>query len=124
MKEMVYRKERKVEILYRGQYKGYKFAILNLGMHPTAYIENKNGFTSYSEADDYAKVHGGFTYRGGAYWDENDPVPYLGWDYGHWCDWAGYLDDYANEGNKKWTTKEILDHVKEAIDSLEAVVEK
>ena len=31
MKEMVYQKSRKIEVLYNGEYKGYKFAILNLG---------------------------------------------------------------------------------------------
>lgn len=53
MKKMVYQAERVgVEVLHNGEYKGYKFAILSLGTHPTAYVENKNGYSSYEEADE------------------------------------------------------------------------
>ena len=41
MKEMVYGNERKCEILESGVYLDHRYAILNLGTHPTAYIEKK-----------------------------------------------------------------------------------
>lgn len=40
-KEMVYQSGRIREVLFRGQYEGYKFAIVNLGTHPVAYVECK-----------------------------------------------------------------------------------
>lgn len=39
MKEMVYGATPKCEVLHHGEYKGYKFYIINLGTHPTAYVE-------------------------------------------------------------------------------------
>ena len=39
IKEMIYQAERKQEIIFDGKYKGYQVYILNLGTHPTAYIE-------------------------------------------------------------------------------------
>ena len=41
MKEMVYGRRKKCKILYSGEYKGHKFAIINLLSHPTAYVELK-----------------------------------------------------------------------------------
>ena len=38
-KQMEYQKERKEEILCEGMYKNFQFYILNLGTHPTAYVE-------------------------------------------------------------------------------------
>lgn len=85
MKEMVYSTDRKIEILYNGEYKGYKFAILNLGTHPTAYVGTKKHFLDYDEANKVIGYipHGGFTYKGNAHGDENDRTEYLGWDYAH-----------------------------------------
>ena len=39
MKEMIYQKDRKVEVLDTGFCYGYLYYILNLGTHPTAYIK-------------------------------------------------------------------------------------
>ena len=41
MKEMVYSSTHTKEVLHSGEYKGYKFCILTLGTHPTAYVECK-----------------------------------------------------------------------------------
>lgn len=102
---------------------GYKFAIISHGAYPTAYVENKNGYMIYYSADKVANVHCGFTYLGNAYWDERDNSLYLGWDYAHYCDWAGYYDDRTNEEMcaKKWTTEEIFNEVKATIKSLSEV---
>lgn len=122
MKEMIYQNNRKIEVIHSGEYAGYKFAILNLGTHPTAYVENKNGFSDYNEANDKTNwlPHGGFTYYGEAYWNKEDKTTYLGWDYAHCTDWASYWSDSENLilNNHKWTTAEIFKEVKSVIHTL------
>lgn len=39
MKEMKYTTTKKIEILDKGNYNGFNYYIMNLGTHPTAYIE-------------------------------------------------------------------------------------
>lgn len=129
MKEMVYQKDRKIQVLYSGEYKGYKFAILNLGVHPTAYIENKNGFYEYDEANEKTYnesfPHGGFTFLGKCYWDENDKTEYLGWDYAHCDDFSGYYTPESGlYDTKQWTTAEIYEDVKKTIDFLALLLKK
>lgn len=128
MKEMIYSANRKMEVLYNGKYKAHKFCIVNLGTHPTAYVENK--FTNLFSYDDdrlyNIDVHGGFTYLDGSYWDKDDCSVYLGWDYGHCWDYAGYFETYAafdDYNYKRWTTTEIFEEVKSVIDQLIAIEE-
>ena len=125
MKEMVYSAKRIAEVLHSGEYKGYKFCILNLGTHPTAYveckIENCNGYDD--ERLDTIKVHGGFTYFDDGFWDKENK--YLGWDYAHCMDYAGYEvmfpECMRSAGAKKWTTTEIYEEVKNVVDQLIAL---
>ena len=128
MKEMIYSANRISEVLHKGQYLGYKFCIMNLGTHPTAYVECKfDDLKSYNDEriDDVA-VHGGFTYLGEAYWDKEDKTTYLGWDYAHYMDYAGYEeifpDDLRNPDEKKWTTTEIFNEVMVVITQLEKIL--
>lgn len=120
---MVYSAKSTTEILHKGQYKGYEFCILNLGTHPTAYVECKlENCSSYEdERLDNISVHGGFTYFGKGYW-ENNEKDYLGWDYAHYMDYAGYElmfpETARSVGNKKWTTSEIFEEVKSVINQL------
>ena len=128
MKEMVYQPTGKQEVLYSGEYKGYKFAIMNLGTHPTAYVENKNGFPYYEEANEETDYlpHGGFTYYGEAYWDKSDKAIYIGWDYGHCGDYMGYYlnaDKAIWNGDRKWATAEIYEDVKKVIDFLSEYID-
>lgn len=124
MKDMVYSADHKVEILHNGEYGGYKFCILNLGTHPTAYVECKLGNckTYDDERLDNIRVHGGFTYFGKAYWDKGDKTHYIGWDYAHCNDYAGYdvmfPESLRSFDSKKWTTAEIFEEVKSVIDQL------
>ena len=122
MKEMVYGNRKKPEVLYSGDYKGHKFAILNLGSHPTAYIENKMAITDcYDCRLDNVGVHGGFTYCDQGYWDEESKkTSWLGWDYAH-CDDYHYSDTPWD--GKQWTTAEIYDEVKSVIEQIIAVEE-
>lgn len=43
IKPMIYKTERKREILAHDAYKGYEFAIISLGTHPCAYIDIPRG---------------------------------------------------------------------------------
>lgn len=122
MKEMVYSDKLKLEILYQGVYKEHKFTILNRGYYPTAYVENKLNITDiFDERIDFVDVHCGFSYWGEAYWDKEDKTSYLGWDYGHICDYNGALP-FAED--KQWTTEEIYEEVKFVIDQLIKLQEK
>ena len=120
MKEMIYgeRKENP-DVLYSGEYKEHKFAILNLGTHPTAYIEDKVGLSGYEDFRlDGVSVHGGFTFYDTGYWgDEHKKISWLGWGYGHSGDFMGYYStDYPfYYSSKQWTTAEIYEEVKSVI---------
>lgn len=130
MKEMIYSAKMKKEVLHSGEYNGHKFCVMNLGTHPTAYIECKlENCNSYGDTRlDAISVHGGFTYLGKAYWDETDKTIYLGWDYAHYMDYAGYetvLPDCLRiTENKKWTTGEIYEEVKNVIDQMRVMLDE
>lgn len=114
MKEMVYGK-RKFEVLHQGEYLGYKFFIVSYGTHPCAYVENKKGYKDY-DCDELldVKVHYGFTFCG-----EKCGVNCIGWDYTHAGDYSSYYenDEYFQD-EKKWTTQEIYEEVKNVIEQL------
>lgn len=123
MKEMIYGERKKQpEVLYSGEYRGHRFAILNLGSHPTAYIENKMNISDY---DDFRleniEVHGGFTFCDTGYWgNESEKISWLGWDYGHYGDFMGYYstDNPFYYHTKQWTTAEIYKEVKSVIEQI------
>ena len=107
------------EILYKGVYKDHNFCICNLCTHPTAYVENKLKHVEdyYDKRFDDVRVHYGFTYIGKNYWDKEDELEYLGWDYAHYGDYtAGFCTNHI--GAKFWTTEEIYEEVKNVIDDL------
>ena len=115
---MIYSLIREVKVLYKGEYKNYKFCIVSLGTHPTAYVECKldNCKSYYDKRILDVKVHGDFTYMGEAYWDTEDQTTYLGWDYSHDGDYCTLLPFTVFE--KRWTTQEIYDQVKSVIEQL------
>lgn len=122
MKEMVYKPKRKMEVLFSGNYLNHKFAILSLGSHPTAYIECKiKDCSNYDDIRlDTIAVHGGFTFFDRSYWSDDETL-YLGWDYGHLCDFAGWMIgncEFEDECLKKWTTSEIYEEVKHVIEQM------
>ena len=122
-REMIYLQERKIQLLYSNIYLGYRYYILNLGTHPTAYVEiSKENFLykiRYIDIEDI-NVHGGLTYsdtdlRIG----ENITLMnswFIGWDYAHSGD---YIDGLVvcNKG-KKWTTLEIIEECKNVIEQI------
>ena len=123
MKEMVYSSKREKTILYEGLYENRKFAIISLGTHPVAYVE-----TTSNEPNDYndeyynsVRVHGGLTFGDKPYWNDNDKTFYVGWDYAHYMDYAGYEMDFPEDlrtDGKRWTTEEIFEDVKSVICQL------
>lgn len=123
MKEMIYSSKREKQILYEGLYENRKFAILSLGTHPTAYVEVRNGepLNYNAEYYDQIKVHGGLTFSDHSYWDDEDNSFYVGWDYAHYMDYAGYEMDFPKDlrtDGKRWTTEEIFEEVKSVIEQL------
>lgn len=123
-KQMVYQIERKIEILCEDTYKGYQFYILNLGTHPTAYIEiprtSKLYGKGYNEIYDMGidiDVHGGLTYSDDHLQTIKQKTWFIGWDYAHTGDY--YCSPYARLLNdKKWTTEEIFEDVVKAIEQI------
>lgn len=119
MKEMKYQAERKKELLDSGKCMGYNYYILNLGTHPTAYIEIPKNHKYYLKDYDEINidVHGGLTYSDNYLIVENEKLTntwFIGWDYAHYGDYYGYdemLPEKIKIGGKKWTTKEIREDV-------------
>lgn len=106
-------------VLATGEHKGYRYYVVNLnGRHPCAYIRVPRGEfpagLNSDVLDSYVDVHGGFTYSESSilYAPYSKDWWYIGWDYGHYRDYAGY---YQNEpegsclrNTKRWTTEEIV----------------
>lgn len=117
MREMKYCANFKREILSTGYCFGLLYFIMNLGIHPTAYIKVPN---KLDIDEDDIDVHGGITYSNDCLWiNENEKIEghFIGWDYGHYGDYGGYEEllpkEFKTDG-KKWTTKEIYEEVRHA----------
>lgn len=121
MVNMIYSSTRcNPKILNQGIYEGHEFFVINLGTHPTTYIECPIlGPDDINVIEDNLEVHGGVTFFEPAYWINNSKM-YIGWDYAHAWDWVGYLSDDANEQSfrHKHTTQEITLEAYNAIDQL------
>lgn len=91
-KNMIYSSFRtNAERIANGTYKGFDYYVLSLGTHPCAYIDVSetllNG-VDYSDID--ILCHGGLTYSRD-YLDTVDKKGwFIGWDYAHYNDFAGY----------------------------------
>lgn len=128
MKEMIYSKDNKIELLYNGIYEGIHFYIISYGTHPCAYIEvprnHKYYGRNYLELDEIIDVHGGFTYSNDYLRTSDSTIIvsswFLGWDYAHLGDYMGFYEDskIKNELLKKWTVEEIILECKKAIKEL------
>lgn len=122
MEQMNYTKERLCRVLHKGEFKGFKFAIVSYGTHPCCYVflpkEHKYYGKSYDEID--IDCHGGLTYS------DNELIfnPLInddwviGWDYAHYNDYMGYYESDSFENSKKWTTEELFEEVKQVIEQL------
>jgi hypothetical protein len=127
IKPMIYKKSMFVESLYEDTYKGYHFIILSFGSHPCAYIEIPPVHPYYKK--DYDKIdincHGGLTYSedglGNCKCGLHREGYWIGWDYAHYGDYYYYDlwgENSDNNNEKKWTTEEIYEEVKDVIEQL------
>ena len=127
-KVMKYGKERRTELLCKCKYKNYNYYVLNLGTHPPAYIEipkeNKLYRKSYDEIYKIGcdiDVHGGLTYSNNELMGVKSENWFIGWDYAHCGDYCGYeefMPESIRTYGKKWTTEEIIEECKNAIDQI------
>lgn len=133
IREMKYSRENIRELLCNGIYKGYHFYVLNLGSHPTAYVEipktSKLFGKHYDDID--ILVHGGLTYSNDELKISSNTTManswFIGWDYAHAGDYCGYMEDIKEwgihtlsslEDEKKWTTEEMIKDCICVIDQL------
>lgn len=115
----IYSKERRDEILETGEYKGHKWAIRTLGRYPCAYITVSGGMT-YEEAESLEKPYCGISYASDSYGRLNfmdKSHSWIGWDFGHGCDFDAMLPDY---GGTKHNIDEIRKNIYEVIDEVES----
>ena len=127
MKEMKYKETRETEVLCEDTYEGFHFVIVSYGTHPCAYIEIPKTHPYYGKEcyNCVLHVHGGLTYEGNLiHVDPKYTQYYLGWDYTHSGDYSGYDIAFQkrfglkSNHDKKWTTEEIFEDVKNAIKEL------
>lgn len=124
VKEMVYTNERKREVLATGYYFGLLYYVLSLGTHPTAYVKipKDNWLCTVKNYDDIPiECHGGITFRADHLLiADNQEIEgeFIGWDYAHCTDYAPYYDEVLSKDTHKWTTKEILEEVKEVCSQI------
>jgi len=136
MKEMVYRDNRNtINVLSYGVKDNYKYCILNLGTHPTAYVELPDGHKYYKkdyiDVEEHIDVHGGVTFASQGVLnkkgleqiskEEADFIGtgwWIGWDYAHYGDYVGMV---LSEPGKKYTTEEIFEDVCDVIRQLKEV---
>lgn len=126
LKEMKYQKERKVELLYKKEYKGFNYYIYSMGTHPCAYVEipkdHKLAGKFYGEID--LDVHGGLTYSDMYLHNIKNGNWFIGWDYAHAGDYMGFYSDEPFKNmqsiidDKKWTTKEMIEDCKNCIEQI------
>ena len=139
---------RESEVIVEGSIgENWQFKIINThGMHPCAYVripENtclasicrelseKSDRPFYdSSIFNHIHCHGGLTF--GEVFDGTSPNPlwgegiWLGWDYGHCGDWAGYETEEENlvAGNHKWSIHDIIPQVADVIHLLADEVDR
>lgn len=129
MEKVNYSKTRNSYCLHEEDYNGWKIVIVNLGIHPCGYIGTtdkaspfwEKGYSELSDMEYYGDCHGGFTYGNFGVMGFYKDVWFLGWDYGHAGDYAGYDESKEDNTDKKWTTEEILKEAKEQVDAINAL---
>ena len=123
-KPMEYKAKGSFDVLADDTYKGYRFLIVSYGTHPCAYVVLPKTSKFYGKNyeneifDDLNfHVHGGLTYSEWGLkrlWGEKAYL--IGWDYVHPGDYYEYSLTLFLE--KKWSTEEIFEEVKEVIDEI------
>lgn len=127
-KEMEYNTEPKIDILAQGKTYDYYFYIISYGTHPCCYIAIPEGKPFYQDDKCFDLiVHGGITYARDKLHNlitKKDNMWVVGWDYMHSGDYNGIFEKDCPDllkGTHKWTTKELL---AEVIDAIKQIKEK
>lgn len=116
MKEMVYSKEHKRELLDRGIYNNHEYFVISFGTHPCAYIKLNGENRKFADG---VICHGGVTYNEPYLKlseDETLQGDFIGWDYAHCGDFLGFDEEWC--GGDKYTTQEIVYDCQRVIDEL------
>jgi hypothetical protein len=116
-----------------GIYRGRKWIIFT-HYCPSAYISCTEDEINKYKCEIDEKVHGSITFEGVVYYKEknhgivydcdynNGDVICMGWDYGHLYDYKLYYYDFTGirnqRNNKIWKLREILEHIRIAIDTI------
>jgi hypothetical protein len=96
--------------------------VLNLGTHPCAYVDvTETDLNERHYCDIDIECHGGLTYSREYLHTVDKKGWFIGWDYSHYCDFAGYelvmpIDIRTN--GKRWTTAEMVNECKRVIDQI------
>lgn len=130
MKKMIYGEGRYRDpiVLMDDYYKGYRFFILNLGTHPCAYVVLPEGHEFHGESYDDIPIgcHYGLTYSedylnvyGVPKYLKKQNVWIIGWDYAHSGDYYSGMYSLGKAiKDKKWSTEEIFEEIKDVIEQL------
>jgi hypothetical protein len=123
MKEMIYSPKRlkQPERLAEGEYRGLTYYVLTLGTHPCAYVDVTGTPLDGKGYDDIDILcHFGLTYAEPHLSTVDTGGWFIGWDYGHYTDFAGYTMEMAPgmQTGKKWTTEEMVEECKNVIDQI------
>lgn len=107
-------------IIVRGEYKHYKFIIVNAGGNfPCAYVDVSSNLNfknkAYYDISCDIGCHGGLSFSETFAPISREKGWWLGWDYAHFGD---YLPDYKCSGHK-YTSLEIVKDCISAIDNIE-----
>lgn len=116
----------KPTILYEGTVNNHKVVIVNVyGRHPSAYIAVADNRVKYVE--ELLHCHGSVSFTGNSCFGDKRPAPkgytWVGWDYGHLCDYTPPLDKdhkYSEEFKRRprYTTEQVYAEIKEAVKDL------
>jgi len=133
MNEIVYTVFHMNQLVESGEYEGYKFAIFNYGLNPSAYVGIPDGHPLRGNRTliySLINCHGGITLMENLRGEiSRKNVPHLvevfgnqfviGWDYAHYGDFLPALA--LCRAGKVWTTEEIFDEIKDVIIQLKNI---
>ena len=125
--EMVYKKSRcEPAVLAHDVYHGRNYYVVSLGTHPCAYVDVSDLLSMARRKREYIEnaidCHGGITYSDAGLAVENKTGWYIGWDYAHCTDYAGYMPHESLA--KKWATAEMVSECKRVIDQIEGLIKE
>lgn len=104
-----------------GIWRGQEFAIIHHSSgFPDAYVRIDDEDYIDNEDDIDGNVHGGITYFGNCYWNEDDDHLWVGWDYAHYGDYTGFRDKYLNASDcHRYSIHEVMMDVAVMIASIQ-----